>query len=590
MAKEDIPLVAQRTGEARTSAGSGSGRLQDTRNLFQSNAGSGLDPRLIGALAGAMVGTKTGATPLTSAANAVTGVLGKVANAITGNSGSASNPGGQNTYGGTSSQSYVSPTNAPWTGTTPNGGTYVGGGGTGTVGSVIYPAGTSDAKIIADGNVPAGVDMATGNIIAQPDYTKGGANLTGVGGNMANPSATATPPSDQTAGTYFQDSYGNIYDGSGNLYAVNQSGTYYVNDPSIGGWINADTGTTVSANDLFGPSVDYTGGGYDPTMSDPNAFYDTNSYFATPDLGNAGATYDPYTSASSTPVDYTSYDYWTTPYKDGGMATPMMAKGGSVPHMATGGVLDSISTLLSGSGVQGALLGTLLGQIMGGSGTSNAYKGVDMSAVGNIAPRTTNFGMGMANYVPYTDYMPQMNSPLRSSAQNTQLNANLGTTGYTPNITPLGRKPFGMADGGKIPTHYTFGTQVNAEDFLAGGGTPENDNMHGGNLGGNIIDNGSMLSNEGNTPTMQGRNDYRNGSYVEGEGDGQSDSIPAMLADGEYVIDADVVAALGNGSNKAGAKQLDKMRHAIRKQKRSTPIDKIPPKAKSPLAYLKGAK
>jgi hypothetical protein len=78
------------------------------------------------------------------------------------------------------------------------------------------------------------------------------------------------------------------------------------------------------------------------------------------------------------------------------------------------------------------------------------------------------------------------------------------------------------------------------------------------------------------------------GHFVQGRGDGQSDDIPAMLADGEYVFDADTVAALGNGSSKAGALQLDKMREAIRKHKRSAPHDKIPPKAKSPLQYLKG--
>ena len=78
------------------------------------------------------------------------------------------------------------------------------------------------------------------------------------------------------------------------------------------------------------------------------------------------------------------------------------------------------------------------------------------------------------------------------------------------------------------------------------------------------------------------------GHYVKGRGDGQSDDIPAMLADGEYVFDADTVSALGNGSSDAGAKRLDEMRESIRKHKRSAPIDKIPPKAKSPLEYLKG--
>jgi hypothetical protein len=64
------------------------------------------------------------------------------------------------------------------------------------------------------------------------------------------------------------------------------------------------------------------------------------------------------------------------------------------------------------------------------------------------------------------------------------------------------------------------------------------------------------------------------GGYLDGEGDGMSDSIPATiegkqparLADGEFVIPADVVSHLGNGSSKAGSKKLyamlDKVRHA----------------------------
>ena len=76
-------------------------------------------------------------------------------------------------------------------------------------------------------------------------------------------------------------------------------------------------------------------------------------------------------------------------------------------------------------------------------------------------------------------------------------------------------------------------------------------------------------------------------NHVQGPGDGQSDDIPAMLADGEWVMDADSVSQLGNGSNKAGAAILDAMREALREHKRSAPTDKIPPKSKSPLQYIK---
>ena len=69
--------------------------------------------------------------------------------------------------------------------------------------------------------------------------------------------------------------------------------------------------------------------------------------------------------------------------------------------------------------------------------------------------------------------------------------------------------------------------------------------------------------------------------------DGRTDNIPAMLSPGEYVMDAETVALLGNGNNDAGAKRLDHMREAIRKQKGGAlSKGKISPDAQSPLAYL----
>ena len=67
------------------------------------------------------------------------------------------------------------------------------------------------------------------------------------------------------------------------------------------------------------------------------------------------------------------------------------------------------------------------------------------------------------------------------------------------------------------------------------------------------------------------------GRFLQGPGDGTSDSIPAViadkqparLADGEFVVDARTVSELGNGSSKAGAKKLYTMMdrvHAARKK------------------------
>ena len=63
------------------------------------------------------------------------------------------------------------------------------------------------------------------------------------------------------------------------------------------------------------------------------------------------------------------------------------------------------------------------------------------------------------------------------------------------------------------------------------------------------------------------------GQLLRGPGDGMSDNIPAKigqtqparLADGEFVVPADVVSHLGNGSTDAGAKQLYAMMDKIRK-------------------------
>lgn len=77
--------------------------------------------------------------------------------------------------------------------------------------------------------------------------------------------------------------------------------------------------------------------------------------------------------------------------------------------------------------------------------------------------------------------------------------------------------------------------------------------------------------------------------YVRGDGDGTSDSVPAMLASGEFVIPADVVSNLGNGDNDAGAHVLDEFMKAIRKHKRAADPSELPEDSKGPLSYLEEA-
>jgi hypothetical protein len=70
----------------------------------------------------------------------------------------------------------------------------------------------------------------------------------------------------------------------------------------------------------------------------------------------------------------------------------------------------------------------------------------------------------------------------------------------------------------------------------------------------------------------------RSEGQLNGPGDGMNDMIPAsiegqqdvLLSDGEYVVPADVVSHLGNGSTDAGARELDKMAERARKARTGT--------------------
>lgn len=79
------------------------------------------------------------------------------------------------------------------------------------------------------------------------------------------------------------------------------------------------------------------------------------------------------------------------------------------------------------------------------------------------------------------------------------------------------------------------------------------------------------------------------GGKVRGPGTGRSDSIRANLSDGEYVIDAETVALLGDGSGEHGAKKLDQFRVNVRKHKgRQLARGGFSAKAKQPERYLRG--
>jgi hypothetical protein len=95
------------------------------------------------------------------------------------------------------------------------------------------------------------------------------------------------------------------------------------------------------------------------------------------------------------------------------------------------------------------------------------------------------------------------------------------------------------------------------------------------NLGasGGFAQGGLLGYNEGGMPSQDQR--YFEGQVV-GKGDGQSDEVPfnvdggevdmAMLSPDEYVLAADVVSYIGDGSSNAGAAKLDQFMEDVREQ------------------------
>jgi hypothetical protein len=157
-------------------------------------------------------------------------------------------------------------------------------------------------------------------------------------------------------------------------------------------------------------------------------------------------------------------------------------------------------------------------------------------------------GDAMTPKAPAIPGMPEEDPRYAGAPYRYNLSPNF--TGYVPNRPNPYYRPTGLgyaAEGGST-----------SDIMMAAGGSYEDEPMGddvgmamGGSIGG-YSDGGRMLK---------------------GPGDGMSDSIPAMigkkqparLADGEFVVPADVVSHLGNGSTDAGAKKLYGMMDKVRK-------------------------
>jgi hypothetical protein len=227
------------------------------------------------------------------------------------------------------------------------------------------------------------------------------------------------------------------------------------------------------------------------------------------------------------------------------------------------------------SGAQLARKGLVTSPTSTGTGTTPSAGGLDSLGGEQYSPGlTANVSKGNADY----SLMGEL------PTEEPQTFASGGSTGVY-DLSTTATSPF--LGGGNADIMALKPGLVKGKVNYALPGYPFGQEWKAAKAGGAIQD-----APEGHNPQFfsEGGLGSMKNTYVKGEGDGTSDSIAAMLANGEFVIPADVVSSLGNGSNDSGAKVLDEFLRTIRAHKRKANPKGLPPDSKGALGYLAAAK
>jgi hypothetical protein len=179
---------------------------------------------------------------------------------------------------------------------------------------------------------------------------------------------------------------------------------------------------------------------------------------------------------------------------------------------------------------------------------------------GMTAPQVAKYGMAAATPVLSDALTPPAINPITPEKSSGRY-ISKDFQAYVPNQPDPYYRPLGLG--------YAAGGMVDPMQQMPNGGLAALQGMRDGYS--------APQTMTGNIPQMAdggsigGYSD--GGRMLRGPGDGMSDSIPgvignkqpARLADGEFVVPADVVSHLGNGSTDAGAKRLYSMMDKVRK-------------------------
>lgn len=333
--------------------------------------------------------------------------------------------------------------------------------------------------------------------------------------------------------------------------------------------------------------------------------------------GATGAAGDPASGTTGTPT-YTPYTISDALSKYNGTADFTNGAGGTAGTPTTGPTSPTAGTT-TGTGTSSAATGTGTGTSTTGTGTGSGTTGTGTGAggtgtgTGTGSGSGTGIGLGLGagvatagsgysgwqalqsqdQYGGIKNLTPGLTERMDYTLSGLPVDSNQDTVNPMSDIREMATggssssntyDPFSTKDvsGSGISGSLTPGLSKAQISYILSGLPGANVSVPGHAEGGEIDGHNPQFFSEGGLGSIENR-------YVQGEGDGTSDSVAAMLANGEFVIPADVVSKLGNGSNEAGAGVLDQLLVEIRKHAHSNG-EKLPPESKGPLGYLLDAK
>lgn len=257
----------------------------------------------------------------------------------------------------------------------------------------------------------------------------------------------------------------------------------------------------------------------------------------------------------------------------GAAAAPYIGAGiGALEYARTGDLGKGLSAGLGAYGGAGMAGGFMSAGAGAGAGTtantqalgqygfgSEAAKAATTAAPETFAGNLANAGKGVTNLVQpggTTDFLTAMGGPkqalIQGAASAGSIAGGLGAFDYKP--MKLAEETDDNYEGPYLPTERT--ATFRGRDAILNGEGREFRYFNPINPYPAV-----RTATAAHGGLMSAKKMAEGGRYLDGPGDGVSDSIPAtvdgeqpvLLSEGEYIIPAEVVSAVGNGSSDAGA-------------------------------------